>query len=170
MAIARRASITGPNCTPILLSPSGPRRVGACKAHTLPFTLNGSAHPLCKNIPAGGIRPYHPRSVSERTPPPWLRYATAMNNDRILPGIVLMLAFCVLAPLLDTASKLATAEIPVGQITAARFLVQGALMAPIALFMRLPLAISPRIASTRIWTSFRGRSPACVICRHSAEP
>src|SRR3989338_8160467 len=55
MAIARRASITGPNCTPILLSPSGPRRVGACKAHTLPFTLNGSAHPLCINIPAGGF-------------------------------------------------------------------------------------------------------------------
>ena len=77
---------------------------------------------------------------------PRRKVAKPMNNDRILPGIVLMLAFCVLAPLLDTASKLATAEIPVGQITAARFLVQGALMAPMALFMRLPLAISPRIA------------------------
>ncbi|GLS87968.1 membrane protein [Cypionkella aquatica] len=64
-----------------------------------------------------------------------------MNNDRIIPGILLMLAFCVLAPLLDTASKLATAAIPVGQITTARFLVQGALMLPIALLMRLPLRI-----------------------------
>ncbi|WP_054004669.1 DMT family transporter [Cypionkella psychrotolerans] len=67
-----------------------------------------------------------------------------MTNDRILPGILLMLAFCVLAPLLDTASKLATAAIPVGQITTARFLVQGALMLPIALLMRLPLRISPK--------------------------
>jgi drug/metabolite transporter (DMT)-like permease len=67
-----------------------------------------------------------------------------MNNDRILPGIVLMLAFCVLAPFLDTASKLATAEIPVGQITTARFLVQGALMLPIALLMRLNLRLSLR--------------------------
>lgn len=67
-----------------------------------------------------------------------------MTNQRILPGILLMLAFCVLAPLLDTASKLATATIPVGQITAARFLVQGALMLPIALLMRLPLAMPAR--------------------------
>lgn len=67
-----------------------------------------------------------------------------MTNQRILPGILLMLAFCVLAPLLDTASKLATATIPVGQITAARFLVQGALMLPIALLMRLPLRMHPR--------------------------
>ncbi|MDZ4312600.1 MAG: DMT family transporter [Cypionkella sp.] len=65
-----------------------------------------------------------------------------MNNDRILRGILLMLAFCVMAPLLDTASKLATADIPVGQITTARFLVQGALMLPIALLMRLPLRMN----------------------------
>ena len=58
-----------------------------------------------------------------------------MTQDRTLFGIALMLAFCVLAPLLDTASKLATATIPVGQITAARFLVQGALMVPVALLM-----------------------------------
>jgi drug/metabolite transporter (DMT)-like permease len=37
--------------------------------------------------------------------------------------------------LLDTASKLATETIPVGQITAARFFVQGALMVPVALLM-----------------------------------
>ncbi len=49
----------------------------------------------------------------------------------------LMLAFCVLAPLLDTCAKLATATIPVGQITTARFVVQAALMIPIALGMRL---------------------------------
>jgi drug/metabolite transporter (DMT)-like permease len=68
-----------------------------------------------------------------------------MNTDRTLTGIALMLAFCVLAPLLDTASKLATATIPVGQITAARFLVQGALMAPFALLMGLAWRTTPRL-------------------------
>ncbi|KAF0172123.1 MAG: RarD family protein [Rhodobacteraceae bacterium] len=69
------------------------------------------------------------------------------TENRILPGILLMLAFCVLAPLLDTASKLATDLIPVGQITAARFVVQGALMLPIALWMRLPLRIGGKTAA-----------------------
>jgi drug/metabolite transporter (DMT)-like permease len=70
-----------------------------------------------------------------------------MNNDRILRGILLMLAFCVMAPLLDTASKLATTAIPVGQITTARFLVQGALMLPVALLMRLPLQMNGKTAA-----------------------
>ncbi|MES2843719.1 MAG: DMT family transporter [Pseudomonadota bacterium] len=65
--------------------------------------------------------------------------------DRILPGIVLMLAFCVLAPLLDVSSKLAAENgIPVGQITTARFVVQGALMLPVVLFMALPWSVSAR--------------------------
>lgn len=67
-----------------------------------------------------------------------------MTQDRILPGIVLMLAFCVLAPLLDACSKLATATLPVGQITTARFVIQGVLMIPVALAMRLSWHISPR--------------------------
>lgn len=68
-----------------------------------------------------------------------------MNSDRTLTGIGLMLAFCVLAPLLDAASKLATETIPVGQITAARFLVQALLMAPVAMVMRLSWHMSPRL-------------------------
>ncbi len=50
---------------------------------------------------------------------------------------MLMLAFCVLAPLLDVSAKLAAETVPVGQITTARFLVQGALMLPVVLVMRL---------------------------------
>lgn len=65
--------------------------------------------------------------------------------DRILPGVALMLAFCVLAPLLDVASKLAAATIPVGQITTARFLVQGALMLPVVLVMRQSWRMSPYV-------------------------
>lgn len=64
--------------------------------------------------------------------------------DRILPGIVLMLAFCLLAPLLDVSAKLASASIPVAQIVTARFAVQGALMLPVMIAMGLVLAISRR--------------------------
>jgi drug/metabolite transporter (DMT)-like permease len=67
-------------------------------------------------------------------------------TDRILPGVALMLAFCMLAPLLDVASKLAAeGGVPVGQITTARFVVQGALMLPVVLWMGLPWRVSPRV-------------------------
>jgi drug/metabolite transporter (DMT)-like permease len=67
-------------------------------------------------------------------------------TDRILPGVALMLAFCMLAPLLDVASKLAAeGGVPVGQITTARFVVQGALMLPVVLWMRLPWRVNPRV-------------------------
>ena len=73
---------------------------------------------------------------------------TSPASDRILPGIILMLAFCALAPLLDVASKLAAeGGVPVGQITTARFVVQGALMLPVVLFMRLRWSVTPHIAA-----------------------
>jgi drug/metabolite transporter (DMT)-like permease len=52
------------------------------------------------------------------------------STDRVLAGVALMLGFCLTAPLLDVAAKLASSSVPVGQITAARFLLQCALMAP----------------------------------------
>ena len=68
-----------------------------------------------------------------------------MTTDHILRGIVLMLTFCMLAPLLDVASKLAAeGGVPVGQITTARFLVQGLLMLPVLLVMGLHLAMPLR--------------------------
>jgi drug/metabolite transporter (DMT)-like permease len=68
-----------------------------------------------------------------------------MTRDTTLRGIVLMLIFCMIAPLLDVSSKLAAeGGIPVGQITAARFVVQGALMLPVLLVMGLSLRLSPR--------------------------
>ncbi|MFB0993614.1 MAG: EamA/RhaT family transporter, partial [Paracoccaceae bacterium] len=65
--------------------------------------------------------------------------------DQILRGICLMLGFCILAPLQDVASKLATTDIPVGQITTARFIVQGALMVPVILLMGLNWRVSGRM-------------------------
>lgn len=72
--------------------------------------------------------------------------ALPAHTDRILPGVALMLAFCMLAPLLDVASKLAAqGGMPVGQITAARFVVQGALMLPVVLVMGLPWRVNRRV-------------------------
>jgi drug/metabolite transporter (DMT)-like permease len=63
--------------------------------------------------------------------------------DRILLGVALMLGFVATAPLIDVFSKLAAQAVPVGQVTAARFLVQGAVMLPVALAaghgLRMPL-------------------------------
>lgn len=81
-----------------------------------------------------------------------------MAQDRILPGVALMLAFCVLAPLLDVAAKLATATVPVGQITTARFVVQAALMLPIAMVMRLPLRMP-----ARLWGLMLARAATLVV-------
>lgn len=68
-----------------------------------------------------------------------------MSTDRILPGVALMIAFCVIAPLIDVSAKLAAATVPVGQITTVRFLVQAVLMAPIVALMGLPFGMSPRV-------------------------
>lgn len=67
------------------------------------------------------------------------------QTDRILPGVALMIAFCIIAPLIDVSSKLAAAAVPVGIVTLGRFIVQAALMAPIVLLMRLDCRMSPRV-------------------------
>ena len=64
------------------------------------------------------------------------------SADRILGGVALMLGFCITAPMLDVAAKLASATVPVGQITAARFIVQCALMAPFVWIMGLSLQVA----------------------------
>lgn len=53
--------------------------------------------------------------------------------------MALIVGFCLTAPLLDVCAKIAAEVIPVGQITAARFLVQTALMLPVCLIMGLSL-------------------------------
>lgn len=66
------------------------------------------------------------------------------EQDRIFPGIALMLGFCIIAPLIDVASKLAAQSVPVGTVTLGRYLVQAALMAPIVLVMGLSWRVSRR--------------------------
>ncbi len=67
---------------------------------------------------------------------------SAPSTDNILTGVALMLGFCLTAPLLDVAAKLASSSVPVGQITAARFVVQCVLMAPFIWVMGLSLRVS----------------------------
>jgi drug/metabolite transporter (DMT)-like permease len=66
----------------------------------------------------------------------------APSTDNILAGVFLMLGFCITAPLLDVAAKLASGTIAVGQITAARFIVQCVLMAPVVWLMGLPFKVA----------------------------
>ena len=63
-------------------------------------------------------------------------------TDRILSGVVLMLGFCLTAPLLDVAAKLASDSVPVGQITAARFVIQCVLMVPFIITINLSLHVA----------------------------
>ena len=63
------------------------------------------------------------------------------SPDRILAGVALMVGFCLTAPMLDVAAKLASDSVPVGQITAARFILQCVLMAPFILLMGLSLRV-----------------------------
>lgn len=70
--------------------------------------------------------------------------------DRILAGVVLMLAFCLLAPLLDVSAKLAAATIPVGQIVLARFAVQGVLMVPVMMAMGLSWRMPRRMVGLTV--------------------
>ena len=55
-----------------------------------------------------------------------------------------MIAFCIVAPLIDVASKLAAQGVPVGVIVLGRGVVQAVLMLPFVLAMGLPLALSRR--------------------------
>lgn len=64
------------------------------------------------------------------------------HSDRILPGVALMIAFCVIAPLIDVASKLAAQQVPVGVVTLGRYVVQAGLMLPIVLVMGLSLGMT----------------------------
>lgn len=66
------------------------------------------------------------------------------SSDRILPGVLLMVGFCVVAPLIDVSAKLASATVSVGQITAARFVLQAALMAPIVWALGHSFRLTPR--------------------------
>jgi drug/metabolite transporter (DMT)-like permease len=56
-----------------------------------------------------------------------------LSGDRPLLGVLLMLGFCVLAPMGDAIAKLLGATVPLGQLLAVRFGVQATILVPMAL-------------------------------------
>jgi drug/metabolite transporter (DMT)-like permease len=77
--------------------------------------------------------------------------AASASPDRTLTGVALMIGFCVIAPLIDVASKLAAQEVPVGIVTLGRFAVQGALMLPFVVLLGLGLSMSGRMLRLTFW-------------------
>ncbi|WP_425098881.1 DMT family transporter [Tropicibacter sp. S64] len=59
-------------------------------------------------------------------------------------GILFMLAFCILAPMMDSFAKATPHEVPVSQILAARFTIQVVLLYPVALIAGLAMGVTLR--------------------------
>ncbi|KEJ89999.1 DMT family transporter [Sulfitobacter donghicola] len=68
-----------------------------------------------------------------------------MNDDRPVLGILLMLGFCILAPLGDSIAKILGATIPLGQLVLTRFAVQAALLIPVIMFAGLKWRLPPDV-------------------------
>lgn len=97
--------------------------------------------------------------------------AAPVPTDRIVLGIALMIGFCITAPLLDTASKLAAATVPVGQITTLRFVIQGALMLPVCLFLGFDLRLRRALWRPVFWRAvFLILSTYCFVAAIRVMP
>lgn len=68
-----------------------------------------------------------------------------MESDRPYLGILLMLAFCLLAPLGDAIAKLLGATLSIGALVAVRFGAQALTLLPLAFAMRLPWPRGARV-------------------------
>jgi drug/metabolite transporter (DMT)-like permease len=69
-----------------------------------------------------------------------------MTVDRPLLGILLMLGFCVLAPVGDAMAKILGQTVPIGQLVFVRFAVQALLLIPIVWISRKPWRMRRRVA------------------------
>ncbi|MEM7236847.1 MAG: DMT family transporter, partial [Pseudomonadota bacterium] len=75
-----------------------------------------------------------------------------MSPDRPFLGILLMLGFCMLAPLGDSFAKLLGETIALGLLVLIRFAVQAIILVPISLWQRARLRLSLRLTC---WTLLR---------------
>lgn len=71
--------------------------------------------------------------------------ASQDTADRPPLGILLMVGFCVLAPMGDALAKFLGDTIPLGQLLLTRFGVQSAILLPFAVLTARSLAMSPRV-------------------------
>jgi len=81
------------------------------------------------------------------------RKSTFYNSgtDKNALGIGLMLAFCLIAPVLDVFAKLASEEIPIIQITSVRFFGQGILMFLIIEILQKPIKVPANFLAPLFW-------------------
>ncbi len=91
--------------------------------------MPASSGAILTDAPSPANAPVAP-TVATAAPAPDSDAGTAVR------GIGLMIAFCTVAPMIDILAKLATATIPPGEVTLARFAVQAALLLPIAYLRR----------------------------------
>lgn len=75
-----------------------------------------------------------------------------MNSDKPFLGVLLMLAFCVLAPLGDSVAKLLGGSVALGVLVLIRFVIQAAILAPIVAYSGDRFSL-PK--GTLIWTLIR---------------
>ncbi len=68
-----------------------------------------------------------------------------MIVDRPLVGIMLMLGFCILAPMGDAIAKILGQTVPIGQLVLVRFAVQAVLLLPLVLLTGRAWRMRPRI-------------------------
>lgn len=68
-----------------------------------------------------------------------------MSQDRPLLGILLIIGFCILAPLGDAMAKLLGGSNGVIELVAYRFIIQSLIVVPIVLYMGANLRASPRV-------------------------
>jgi drug/metabolite transporter (DMT)-like permease len=68
-----------------------------------------------------------------------------MIADRPLTGILLMLGFCLLAPMGDSIAKVLGDTVPLGQLVLIRFAVQALVLLPLAWISGLSLVLAPRV-------------------------
>jgi len=65
--------------------------------------------------------------------------------DRPFLGVLLMLAFCALAPVADAMAKVLGARMGLGQLITVRFAVQAAVLVPLALALGAEMRLTPRV-------------------------
>ncbi|MEO0937268.1 MAG: DMT family transporter [Pseudomonadota bacterium] len=68
-----------------------------------------------------------------------------MTQDRPLLGIMLMLGFCLVAPMGDAVAKILGDRMPLGQLLLIRFAVQAAVLIPLVVFLRCPWRMKGRV-------------------------
>lgn len=74
-----------------------------------------------------------------------------MQTDRPLLGIMLMLCFCLLAPLGDALAKLLGSSLPLVLILSVRFLSQAIFLGPVTIATRRPWRLRGRLLYLAIW-------------------